>query len=128
MLACPGHDVTRIARAQHVEAVRRSGLRMQTKAFDASFPMHASEEASGARGAKLVLFSVKSPDTERAGAALASYLERDAVVLSLQNVIDNAERLAATLGRVVVPAFVYGAVELAGPRHVPHHRRRQPEL
>src|SRR5687767_6457785 len=77
MLARAGHDVTLIARAQHVEAVRRSGLRMQTQTFDANVPMRASAEASGARGAKLVLFSVKSPDTERAGAALAPHLEPD---------------------------------------------------
>ena len=123
MLARAGHDVTLIARAQHVEAVRRSGLRMETKAFDANVPMQASVEASGARGAKLVLFSVKSPDTERAGAALAPHLEPDAVILSLQNGVDNAERLAATFGRDVVPAVVYVATEMAGAGHVLHHGR-----
>jgi len=123
MLARAGHDVTLVGRAQHVEAVRRTGLRVEAKAFDASVPMRASEEARGARGAKLVLFSVKSPDTERAGAALAPHLERDAFVLSLQNGVDNAERLAATLGREVVPAVVYVAVEMAGPGHVRHHGR-----
>jgi 2-dehydropantoate 2-reductase len=123
MLARAGHDVALIARAQHVEAVRRSGLRLQTMAFDESVAMRASAEASGARGAKLVLFSVKSPDTERAGAALAPYLERDAVVLTLQNGVDNAERLAATLKRDVVPAVVYVATEMAGPGHVRHHGR-----
>src|SRR5688500_9979879 len=123
MLARAGHEVTLIARAQHVEAVRRSGLRMETKAFDANVPMQASTEASGARGAKLVLFSVKSTDTERAGAALAPHLAPDAAVLSLQNGVDNAERLAATLGREVVPAVVYVAVEMAGPGHVRHHGR-----
>ena len=125
MLARAGHDVTLIARPQHVEAVQRSGLRMETKMFDEQVPMRASEEASGARGAKLVLFSVKSTDTERAGAALAPYVERDAVILTLQNGVDNAERLAATLGRNVVPAVVYVAVEMAGPGHVRHHGRRE---
>jgi len=125
MLARAGHDVTLIARAQHVEAVQKRGLHMETKMFDEQVPVRASEEASGARGAKLVLFSVKSPDTERAGAALAPYLERDAVILTLQNGVDNAERLAATLGREVVPAVVYVAVEMAGPGHVRHHGRRE---
>lgn len=123
MLARAGHDVTLIGRAQHVEAVRRSGLRLETKAFDERFAMQASEEASGVRGANLVLFTVKSPDTERAGAALAPHLARDAVILSLQNGVDNAERLAATLGRDVIPAVVYVATEMAGPGHVRHHGR-----
>jgi 2-dehydropantoate 2-reductase len=123
MLARAGHDVTLIGRTQHVEAVRRSGLRMEVKGFDGSVPMRASEEPSAIRGAKLVLFSVKSPDTERAGAALAPHLGRDAMILTLQNGVDNAERLAATLGREVVPAVVYAAVEMAGPGHVRHHGR-----
>ena len=125
MLARAGHDVTLIARAQHVEAVQKRGLRMETKAFDANVPVQASAEASGARGAKLVLFSVKSTETERAGAALAPYLEPGAVVVSLQNGVDNAERLAAALGRDVVPAVVYVAVEMAGPGHVRHHGRSE---
>ena len=123
MLARAGHDVTLIARAQHVEAVRRNGLRMETKTFDESVSMKASEEASGVRGAKLVLFSVKSPDTERAGSTLAPHLEPDAIILTLQNGVDNAERLAATLGRDVIPAVVYVATEMAGPGHVRHHGR-----
>jgi 2-dehydropantoate 2-reductase len=123
MLARAGHDVTLIGRAQHVEAVRKSGLRVQTSAFDERVPMRASEEPSAIRGAKLVLFSVKSPDTEKAGAALAPYLEPDAAILSLQNGVDNAERLAATLGRDVIPAVVYVAVEMAGPGHVKHNGR-----
>jgi 2-dehydropantoate 2-reductase len=123
MLARVGHNVTLIGRAQHVEAVRKSGLRLETKAFDEHVRMQASEDPSGVRGAKLVLFSVKSPDTERAGAVLAPHLDPDAVILSLQNGVDNAERLAATLGREVIPAVVYVATEMAGPGHVKHHGR-----
>ena len=75
------------------------------------------------RGAQLVLFSVKSTDTEAAGKAMAPYLERDAAIVTLQNGVDNAERLAATLKRDVIPAVVYVAVEMAGPGHVRHHGR-----
>jgi 2-dehydropantoate 2-reductase len=123
MLARAGHEVTLIARAQHVEAVRRGGLRMELKGFDGNVPMRAAEEPSAVRGAKLVLFSVKSPDTERAGSMLVPHLDREAVILTLQNGVDNAERLAATLGREVLPATVYVAVEMAGPGHVRYHGR-----
>ena len=75
------------------------------------------------RGAELVLFSVKSTDTEAAGKVLAPYVEGDAAILTLQNGVDNAERLAATLGREVIPAVVYVAVEMAGAGHVRHHGR-----
>jgi len=123
MLARAGHEVALVGRAQHVEAVRHAGLRLETKAFDERVKVEASTGAEAVRGAKLVLFSVKSPDTEAAGRAMAPYLERDAAILSLQNGVDNAERLAAALGREVIPAVVYVAVEMAGPGHVRHHGR-----
>jgi 2-dehydropantoate 2-reductase len=123
MLARAGHDVTLIGRAQHVQAVKSAGLRLETKAFDEPVRLQASTEADAVRGADLVLFSVKSTDTESAGRALAPHLERDAAILTLQNGVDNAERLAATLGREVIPAVVYVATEMAGPGHVRHHGR-----
>jgi 2-dehydropantoate 2-reductase len=123
MLARAGHEVTLVARPQHVEAVRRSGLRIQTKVFDESVPVQASTEPDAVRGAQLVLFAVKSPDTEAAGQALAPYLEKDAAILTLQNGVDNAERLSAILGCEVNPAVVYVAVEMAGAGRVRHHGR-----
>src|SRR5687768_3433451 len=123
MLARAGHQVTLIGRAQHVEAVRRAGLRLQTNQFDEFIKLESSTEPNATRGARLVLFSVKSTDTEAAGKALAPHLEREAAILTLQNGVDNAERLAATLGREVIPAVVYVAVEMAGAGHVRHHGR-----
>jgi len=123
MLARAGREVVLVGRPQHVEAVRRKGLRMQTSVFDEHVAVQASTEPDAMRGAALILFAVKSPDTEAAGQALSPYLERDAAILTLQNGVDNAERLAATLGREVIPAVVYVAVEMAGPGHVRHHGR-----
>jgi 2-dehydropantoate 2-reductase len=123
VLARAGHEVTLIARAQHVEAVQRSGLRLQAAGFDQRIQLQASTQPDAVRGAQLVLFSVKSTDTESAGKALAPHLERGAAILTLQNGVDNAERLAATLGREVIPAVVYVAVEMAGAGHVRHHGR-----
>jgi len=123
MLARAGHDVVLVGRPQHVDAVRRAGLRLQTGSFDEQVPMGASTTPDAVQGAALVLFAVKSPDTEAAGKALAPFLERDAAILTLQNGVDNAERLAATLGREVLSAAVYVAVEMAGPGHVRHHGR-----
>lgn len=123
MLARAGHAVVLIGRPQHVDAVRRDGLFLDTQSFQAHVPMQASTDASGVKGAKLVLCCVKSTDTGNAAAEMAPYLEPDAAVWSLQNGVDNAERLQASLGRDVVPAVVYVATEMAGPGHVKHHGR-----
>ena len=123
MLARAGHEVILIGRQQHVEAARRDGLFLDTKVFQAHVPVQADTAVSAMQGAKLVLCCVKSTDTESAATDMAPYLEPDAVVLSLQNGVDNAERLQAALGHEVIPTVVYVATEMAGPGHVKHHGR-----
>jgi len=97
MLARAGHPVTLIGRPAHVQAVRAQGLRMQTQSFDERVPLTASTEASAVAGADLVLFSVKSPDTQAGGEQMRPHLAPGALVLCLQNGVDNAERLRTVL-------------------------------
>ncbi|GAB3474817.1 ketopantoate reductase family protein [Polaromonas eurypsychrophila] len=124
MLARHGHRVTLIARPQHVAAMDISGLRMQTTQFDEHVPLAASSQASAVQGAQLVLFCVKSLDTEAAGALIRPHLHPDALVLCLQNGVDNTGRLRGVLPQhAVAAAVVYVATEMAGPGHVRHHGR-----
>jgi len=123
MLARAGHEVTLIARPQHVEAVNRSGLLLESATFTGHIPMHATVEPSGVDGADVVLFCVKSSDTVTAGQSIAPFLKQDATVLCLQNGVDNAERLQSVIAQRAVPAVVYVATEMAGPGHVKHNGR-----
>ena len=123
MLARAGHEVTLIARPAHVQAMRHHGLRMQTQTFDEWVPVQASTQANAVRGAESVLVCVKSSDSSHAAEDMAPYLDSTAAVFSLQNGVDNAERLQAVLRRPVIPAVVYVATEMAGPGHVRHHGR-----
>jgi 2-dehydropantoate 2-reductase len=124
MLARAGHEVVLIARPDHVEAIERDGLRMQTKTFDEHVRLAASSDASAVQGAALVLLCVKSLDTETAGALMRPHLAADALVLTLQNGVDNADRLRGVLPQhAVAAAVVYVATEMAGPGHVRHHGR-----
>lgn len=120
LLARAGHEVLFIGRPDHVAAINAHGLLMETKTFTAHAPAKASTEAAAIDQPDLLLFCVKSGDTETAGRALAERLGSDTIVLSLQNGVDNADRLAAVLGRPVLPAIVYAGVEMAGPGHVKH--------
>jgi 2-dehydropantoate 2-reductase len=122
-LARGGYDVVLIGRPQHVEAIQRQGLRLETQTFDERVGVSASTEASAVHGARLVLFCVKSTDTESAAAAIKPHLAPDAVVLSLQNGVENADRLRALLQQQVVAVVVYVGTEMAGPGHVRHHGR-----
>lgn len=124
MLARAGNAVTLIGRAQHVQVFERDGLRMQTLSFDEQVPVAASTEAAAVAGADVVLFAVKSTDTESAGEQMRPHLKPGALVLCLQNGVDNAERLRRVLpGVEVAAAVVYVATEMAGPGHLRHHGR-----
>jgi 2-dehydropantoate 2-reductase len=120
-LARAGHDVVLIGRPQLVEAVERQGLRLETQSFDEHIRVSASTEVSAVQGAQLVLFCVKSIDTKSGAAAIKPHLAPNAVVLSLQNGVENADRLRALLPQEVIGAAVYVGVEMAGPGHVRHH-------
>jgi 2-dehydropantoate 2-reductase len=97
---------------------------METRIFDEQVPLNASSVPAAVQGADLVLFCVKSTDTEAAGAQLRPYLAPGALVLTLQNGVDNAGRLRGVLPpHQVAAAVVYVATEMAGPGHVKHHGR-----
>lgn len=124
LLARAGHEVVLIGRPLHMDAIRRDGLRLQTASLDEHVPLATSIEPSAAAGAAVVMFCVKSTDTEAAGHLLRPHLAPGALVLSMQNGVDNAVRLRAVLGdRAVAATVVYVGVGMEGPGHVRHHGR-----
>ena len=123
MLARAGHTVTMIGRPVHVDAFRKSGLHFEGLKFDEHVPVEASTDAAAVRGARLVLFCVKSTDTGQAAAQIAPHLDANAIVVNLQNGVDNTERIQEKISQTVVPACVYVATEMAGPGHLKHHGR-----
>lgn len=128
MLARAGHRVTLIGRPVHVEAFRKSGLHFEGLEFDERVAVEASTGPAAVRGARLVLFCVKSTDTEQAAAQIAPFLDAGSIVVNLQNGVDNTERIQAHFSKVhvpqpVIPAVVYVATEMVGPGHLKHHGR-----
>jgi 2-dehydropantoate 2-reductase len=120
MLARAGAPVTLIGRAAHVAAIRRAGLVFESGAGKGAIALAATEDMAAVRGAALVLFCVKSADTDAAARAMAPHLSDAAVVLSLQNGVDNVERIRARIDNQVFPALVYAAAEMVAPGHVRH--------
>ena len=123
MLARAGHRVTFIGRLPHVQAIERRGLRLDMAGRIESIPAAASVDLAAVRGADLVLFSVKSTDTDQVAQAIAPHLKDDAIVLSLQNGVENAETIARHVRQTVVPAVVYVATATPEPGLVKHHGR-----
>ena len=107
MLARAGVPVTLVGRPAHVEAMRRDGLRLSTATFDECVPVRADTDMAAAAGASLVLVCVKSAQSAETGAELASVLRPDALVVSLQNGVRNADTLRSALApRTVLNGIV----------------------
>jgi 2-dehydropantoate 2-reductase len=123
MLARAGAPVTLIGRPSHVEAVSRDGLWLESLHFRDWVRVGASVAVEAARGAAVVLLAVKTLDTEDAARSLAPHLAPGAVVLSLQNGVDNVERIRASSGIDALPAVVYVAAAMTGPGRVRHSGR-----
>jgi 2-dehydropantoate 2-reductase len=123
MLARAGRQVTFIGRAEHVDAMARDGLLMDSVHFQGRIQVSATKHVEAARGAGVLLFCVKTLDTERAIRMVAPHLGSDAIVVSLQNGVDNAERIRAAVGIDAVPAAVYVAAQMSGPGAVKHNGR-----
>lgn len=106
-LARTGEDVTFVARGAHLEAIRARGLRVKS-AINGEWVVRAPavERLDGLPPADLVLFCVKSFDTDSAGEAIRPVVGPDTGVLPVQNGVDNEERLERILG----PGHVMGGV------------------
>jgi 2-dehydropantoate 2-reductase len=119
MLARAVAPVTMIWRAAFVEAARKNGLLLDTLQFKETVRVEASTELQAARVADLVLFCVKTTDTESTARALAPLLPKSATVVSLQNGVDNADKIRAA-GIDALSAVVYVAASVPEPAHVKH--------
>ena len=123
MLARAGHRVTLIGRAAHVQATLREGLRLDMAGRIEAVRTAASTDLAAVRGADLVLFSVKSTDTDAVARQMAPHLDAGALVLSLQNGVENAPTIARHVRQTVVPAVVYVATAMPEPGCVRHYGR-----
>ncbi len=123
MLARAGVPVVLIGRAALAEAVRRSGLFLDCMTFRERVNVEVSTHLSAAKDADIVLFCVKTLDTETAAKQLAPHLKPDAIVVSMQNGVDNAERMRDAAGIDAIPSAVYVAAAVPEPGRVKHSGR-----
>lgn len=125
MLARAGHKVTLIGRPAHAEAIQRDGLKLDLAAAPATEIVHmdASTDLSSLQTADLVLFCVKSTDSASVARQMAPHLAPHALIMSLQNGVENAALIAQQVPHAVIPCVVYVATEMPAPGCVKHHGR-----
>jgi 2-dehydropantoate 2-reductase len=121
-LAAAGHELAFIARGKHLAAMRADGLRVQSPNGDLLIRQAQCTDLPEQIGAvDLVLFCVKSYDTESAAKVIAPLVSERSQILSLQNGIDNPDKLARVYGAPkVLPGVVYIGAQLSAPGVITH--------
>jgi 2-dehydropantoate 2-reductase len=120
MLARAGAPVVMVGRPAFVEAVKKNGLFLDTVQFQESVRVEAATEISSVRAAEIVLFCVKTTDNATTARAIAPLLAPGALVVSLQNGVDNVEQIREAAGIEALPAVVYVAASVPEPGRVKH--------
>jgi 2-dehydropantoate 2-reductase len=116
-LSAGGADVTYIARGAHLTAMRERGLTVVTPDGSTTTTVQATDDPMKVGPVDVVLFAVKSYDTDSAAPRLGPLLRDGTGILSIQNGIDNEERIATILGRKHVlsgAVYILAAVEAPG--------------
>jgi 2-dehydropantoate 2-reductase len=121
-LVAGGHDVAFIARGKHLDALCRNGLRVRTPGGELLIQnaLFTADPAQAGR-ADLILFCVKSYDTELAGEALQPVVGAKSLILSLQNGVDNPDKIAQRFGdHRTLAGVVYVGAQVIEPGVIEH--------
>lgn len=116
-LAAAGNDVAFVARGPHLGAIRANGLRVTGPRGDMHVRATATDDPTALGQADVVLFCVKLYDTESAGETLLPVMGERTRLVTVQNGVDGAERLARIHGADRVlggAAFVSAVIEEPG--------------
>jgi 2-dehydropantoate 2-reductase len=124
-----GASVSFLARGRHLEAMRERGLRVESERGNILVPAARIAASPAEAGeADVVLFCVKSYDTESAARSVSPLLHDGTIVISLQNGMDNEQAIERVIPRGTVfggVAYVYATIarpgviaEWGGPRKI----------
>jgi 2-dehydropantoate 2-reductase len=116
-LAEAGFSVHLVARGPHLAAIRRNGLRVISPNGNVTVRAPATDDPSTIGPVDFVLFAVKLYNFEEATAVIGPLIDRNTVILPVQNGIDCADRLGRALGTGCVlggVTYIFSRIERPG--------------
>ncbi|WP_165822333.1 ketopantoate reductase family protein [Paenibacillus montanisoli] len=110
------NEVVFVARGEHLQAMRRDGLIIQSGLKSSHFQGTFTDDFKTISQADLLLFTVNSYQTAEAAKSMLPYVKPGAVILTLQNGVDNEEILTDLFGRdQVISGIAYLNVKVVRP-------------
>ena len=121
-LAAAGADVAFIARGAHLDAMRTSGLKVESPLGYLHLEhVTATSDPADIGPVDIVLFTVKLYDSEAACALLGPLIGPDTVVVTLQNGVESVALLTRAVGqRHVAGGVAHIAATIAEPGLIRH--------
>ena len=124
LLADSGHDVWAVdVWKEHVDAIRKNGLRVEGASGDRTVKMNATSDASEVKNADLVIIATKADGVEAAAKSAKAIAKPDAPILTIQNGLGSADKVAEIVGNERIMIGVVGGfgASMKGPGHAHHN-------
>ena len=124
LLANGGHDVWAIDTwAEHVKAMNDKGLRVEGASGDRTVRLTATSSAREVRDADLVIIATKDDGVEAAARDALAIAKVDAPILTIQNGLGSADKVATIVGTKRTMIGVVGGfgASMKGPGHAYHN-------
>jgi len=116
-----GHELTFFARGRHLEAIRSSGLKIESPHGDALLKVRVLEDPREAGVVDVVLFAVKLWDTEAAAEKLRPVVGPDTAIIPFQNGVESIARLRKVFPeKAVLGGSAYIATRVKSPGVIEH--------
>ncbi len=101
-LQASGEDVVFCARGEHLRVLKEHGLEIKSAQGDLKLRVKATERPADFAPYDLILFAVKSYDTEAGAKQLEGCLAQDGALMTIQNGVENEEILCKFFPRDAV--------------------------
>jgi 2-dehydropantoate 2-reductase len=124
LLADSGNDVWAIDTwEEHISAIRSNGLRVEGASGDRTVPMNATTNASDAGECELIIVATKASGVPAAAVAAKSIAGPKSIILTIQNGLGAAERIAESIDTNQVMIGVVGGfgASMKAPGHAHHN-------
>jgi 2-dehydropantoate 2-reductase len=117
-----GMDVVFIARGEHLQALRRHGLRVESICGNFELTaVNATDDPADAGQVDVVIVATKAGQVEDAARSMEPMLAKQSFVLPLQNGVEAPDILAHSLGVERVVGGLCGVLSyIVGPGHIRH--------
>ena len=124
LMADAGNEVWAIDTWQaHVDAIAANGLRLEGASGDRTVALGATSDPATVGPCDLVIVATKAPQVEAAAAGARALLGPETAVLTIQNGLGSAAKVARVLGeeRVIVGVVGGFGASIVAPGHAHHN-------